>query len=144
MQGKIVGIKKFWRWFVASFVFKFFIAVVIVALILFDFYRGFYLANYPERYEFFKMLKWAFNAAFWGMLIIFLMVKWLLWLENVFLRTLLSALIVLIVPLTIYVMFYSGVDSYATGEFDDCMAKCVKPDNSNFKECSFDTCDFVF
>ena len=135
MQGKIVGIKKFWRWFAASLVFKFFIAVVIVALILFDFYR---------QYEFFKMLKWAFNAAFWGMLIIFLMVKWLLWLENVFLRTLLSALIVLIVPLTIYAMFYSGVDSYATGEFDDCMAKCVKPDNSNFKECSFDTCDFVF
>ena len=39
MLGKMVGIKKFWRWFAASLVFKFFIAVVIVALILFDFYR---------------------------------------------------------------------------------------------------------
>ena len=144
MQWNSAAIKNFCRSFMASWVFKFFLSVVVVTLILFDFYRGFYLANYPERYEFFKMLKWAFDAAFWGMLIIFLMVKWLLWLENVFLRVIVSGLVVLVVPLTIFVMFYSGVDSYATGQFDECMAKCVKPDNSNFKECSFDTCDFVF
>ena len=25
-----------------------------------------------------------------------------------------------------------------------CMKECVLPDNSNFQECAFDTCDFVF
>ena len=28
--------------------------------------------------------------------------------------------------------------------YDECMAWCVNEDQSNFKECSFGTCDFVF
>lgn len=33
---------------------------------------------------------------------------------------------------------------YSNVREEECMRQCVLPDNSNLKECAFDTCDFVF
>lgn len=33
---------------------------------------------------------------------------------------------------------------YSNVQEEECMKKCVLPDNSNAQECAFDTCDFVF
>ncbi len=38
--------------------------------------------------------------------------------------------------------FFMCMNSYANGSYDECMERCVNEDQSNFNECTFNTCDF--
>ena len=141
MQWNRAGIKKFWRWFAASLVFKFFIAVVIVALILFDFYRGFYLAQVPERYSFLKVLALAFVVALGTTSIVFSFIKLLLKIKNIFLCIIVGGMTVFAVFISLLIMFYTISYVCMFEQVDLCVAKCLQSVHATYEECRYDACD---
>ena len=141
MQWNRAGIKNFCRSFMASWVFKFFLSVVVVTLILFDFYRGFYLSQVPEKYSFLKVLALAFVVALGTVLIVFSLVKLLLKIKNIFLCIIVGGMTVFAAFISLLIMFY--IISYVCmlEQVDLCVAKCLQSTHTTYEECRYDTCD---
>lgn len=141
MRWNRVGIKNFWPSFMASGFFKFFLSVVVVTLILFDFYRGFYLSQVPEKYAFFKVLTLAFVVALGTVLIVFSLVKLLLKIKNIFLCIIVGGMTVLAAFVSLLIMFYTISYVCMFEQVDLCVAKCLQSGQADYEECRYDTCD---